>query len=103
MYKTIINLSLLAIFLLVSLSSFQKQETVCYVPDEKTAIKIALAVWHPIYGDKLINKYKPYHAELKKDSVWSIWGSLPRGTYGGTPEMLIQKSDGKILQVILGK
>jgi len=40
-----------------------------FVPDEKTAIAIAVAVWTPIYGEKNIQKEKPFKAVLK-DGVW---------------------------------
>jgi hypothetical protein len=72
-----------------------------FVPDKITAIKIAIAVWLPIYG-KTIYKEKPYSAELK-NGVWFVQGSLPKGSVGGVAEIAIQKSDGKILGVIHGK
>ncbi len=36
-----------------------------FVPDEETAIKIAEAVWHPIYGTNL-NDEHPFRAQLNK-------------------------------------
>jgi len=72
-----------------------------FVPDAKTAIKIAEAVWIPIYGQN-IYKEKPYTVRLKK-GVWSVEGSLPGESKGGVAFILIQKSDGKILKVIHGK
>jgi hypothetical protein len=72
-----------------------------FVPDKITAIKIAIAVWVPVYG-KIIYSEKPYSAELK-NGVWFVQGSLPEGSLGGVAEILIQKSDGKILKVIHGK
>lgn len=35
-----------------------------YVPDAATAIKIAVAVWEPIYGEAKISEEKPYRAVL---------------------------------------
>jgi len=32
----------------------------CYVPDAETAIKIAVTVWEPIYGQEQISRQKPY-------------------------------------------
>ena len=72
-----------------------------FVPDAKTAIKIAEAIWIPIYGEH-IYKEKPYTVRLKK-GVWSVEGSLPGESKGGVAFILIQKSDGKILRVIHGK
>ncbi len=72
-----------------------------YVPDAKTAIKIAEAVWLPICGSDIYDK-KPFQAVLKED-VWHVKGSLPKYMVGGVPEIWIQKQDGKILRVTHGK
>jgi len=73
-----------------------------YVPDEKTAIRIAVAVWIPIYGEKQIEKEKPYQAKLDK-GVWIVEGSLPEGMTGGVAIAEITKGDGCILRVSHGK
>ena len=73
-----------------------------YVPDEKTAIRIAVAVWIPIYGEKQIEGEKPYHAKLDK-GIWTVEGSLPEGTLGGVAIAEIAKDDGCIVRVSHGK
>lgn len=73
-----------------------------YVPDEKTAIRIAVAVWIPIYGEKKIEGEKPYHAKLDK-GIWTVEGSLPKGWLGGVAVAEIAKDDGRILRVSHGK
>jgi hypothetical protein len=75
-----------------------------YVPDEKTAIRIAVAVWIPIYGEKEIEEEKPYQAKLDK-GVWTVEGSLPKGKHvlGGVAVAEIAKDDGCILRVSHGK
>lgn len=73
-----------------------------YVPDEETAIAIAVAVWNSIYGKEKIKSEKPFRASLK-DDVWTITGSLPKGRKGGTAIAEISKDDGRILRVIHGK
>jgi hypothetical protein len=72
-----------------------------FVPDAKTAIKIAVAVWEPIYGEVAIAKEKPYRAKLLTNTVWKVEGSLPGGIdmMGGVATAFISKSDGKILNV----
>ena len=72
------------------------------VPDAKTAIAIAVAVWSPIYGDRQIASEKPYVARLT-DGKWTVTGSLPKGWLGGTAIAVISKSDGQILRVSHGK
>ena len=73
-----------------------------YVPDADTAIRIALAVWEPIYGKKQIDLEKPYRATLKM-GVWIVEGSLPHGwTVGGWAIAEISASDGTILRISHG-
>lgn len=76
-----------------------------YVPNSVTALRIAEAVLTPIYGEKQINSEKPFIAKLK-DGVWTVQGTLhcPDGTGGitthcdgGTAEVRISKTDGRIL------
>ena len=73
------------------------------VPDTKTAIAIAVAVWSPIYGEKLIASEQPYVATLSADGKWTVTGSLPKGWDGGTAIAVISKSDGQVLRVSHGK
>ena len=70
-----------------------------YVPDSETAIRIAEAVWIPIYGDKIIAKEKPFKATLHGET-WTVTGSLPDGHVGGTAIAEISRRDGRILRVI---
>ncbi len=71
-----------------------------YVPDEETAIAIAVAVWNPIYGKENIDAEKPFHANLK-NGIWTVTGSLPKGfDKGGTAIAEISKEDGRILRII---
>lgn len=72
-----------------------------YVPDEETAIKIAIAVWSPIYGDE-IKKQKPYKAVLE-NNIWHVSGTLPKNTLGGTAEAEIDKKTGQIIRISHGK
>lgn len=73
-----------------------------YVPDSSTAIKIAEAVWEPIYGQKQIQSEKPFHAELR-DGVWKVYGHTPPNTPGGVAEADISQKDGRVLRVIHGE
>jgi hypothetical protein len=73
-----------------------------YVPDAKTAIAIAVAVWGPIYGEDQIAKEKPYQARLTK-GVWTVEGSLPEGWLGGVALAEIAEDNGRVLRVSHGK
>jgi hypothetical protein len=73
-----------------------------YVPDQETAIKIAVAVWSPIYGKEKIEKEKPYKATLTK-GIWYVNGSLPKDWIGGVAEAEIAKDDGRIIRISHGK
>lgn len=72
------------------------------MPDAVTAIKIAVAVWEPIYGVKNIATQKPYRAELVK-GIWVVQGSRPEPQVGGVAVAEIAKADGRILRVSHGK
>jgi hypothetical protein len=95
-------------FALLSLafSSFAQEHNVRppqgLVPDSKTAIAIAVAVWTPIYGEKEIASQKHYRATITSGK-WTVTGSLPEGWLGGTAIAVISKSDGKILRINHGK
>ena len=76
------------------------------VLDEQTAIKIAEAISLPIFGEN-INDYKPFHAKLRNDSIWHVYG-LPKKSFfllqfGGAPVFEILKKDGRILNVKLSR
>ena len=70
-----------------------------YAPDVRTAIKIAVAIWEPIYGEQKIAGEKPYQAHLT-NGVWTVTGSLPEGIVGGVAIIEIEQNDGRILRVI---
>jgi hypothetical protein len=44
-----------------------------------------------------VDKYKPYRAEFR-DGIWNVYGTLPGGGPGGTPEARVRDSDGEVLQ-----
>jgi hypothetical protein len=73
-----------------------------YVPDAATAIKIAVAVWEPIYGQEYISQQKPYTAVLVK-GIWIVEGALPKHLLGGVAVAEIAKDDGRVLRVSHGK
>jgi len=74
-----------------------------FVPDSGTAVRIAVAVWIPIYGASQIRSEQPYVATLK-DGVWTVTGTLPRQyNLGGVAMARISKRDGRILFVLHGQ
>jgi NTF2 fold immunity protein len=81
-----------------------------YVPDSKTAVKIAEAVLTPVYGEKQIESERPFTATLK-NGVWTVTGTLrcPDGKGGtttscdgGVAELQISKNDARILYMSHG-
>ena len=79
-----------------------------FVPDAKTAIKIAEAVLIPVYGEKQVESERPFKAVLEND-VWTVDGTLrcPVGKGGrttmcdgGTAEVKLSKADGRTLRMI---
>ena len=74
-----------------------------FIPDEKTALKIAQAVWLPVYGKKISNQ-KPYSVKLIDGKIWLVEGTL-RGILrlGGTAYIEIDKQTGTILKMTHSK
>ncbi|MBI3561579.1 MAG: hypothetical protein HY080_07690 [Gammaproteobacteria bacterium] len=72
------------------------------MPDENTAIQIAVAIWASIYGAEKIAREKPYHARLE-NGVWIVVGSLPKTMRGGVAIAEISKENGRILRVSHGR
>lgn len=62
-----------------------------FVPNDTTAIKIAEAIWLPIYGEKIYKK-KPFVAKLINDKIWVVEGTLKNYMLGGVPYAEIQKN-----------
>jgi hypothetical protein len=105
--SSIVLLTALSVILLSMVASPQSRETYTppngFVPDAATAMRIAEAVWIPIYGEAHIAAQKPFKASLKGD-VWTVTGKdLPPQSPGGVAEADISKRDGRILRVIHGQ
>lgn len=75
-----------------------KRKTREYVPNEEIAIKVAKVILEPIFED-CIEIHNPYKAELDKNGIWHVYGSLPEGYRGGVPHIFIQKKDCKVIKV----
>jgi hypothetical protein len=74
-----------------------------YIPDEKTAIRVAEAILSPIYGEQQIKSEQPFHATLA-NGVWVVEGSLPaKYELGGVASVRIDKKTGAVLSYIHGK
>jgi hypothetical protein len=73
-----------------------------FVPDSTTAIRIAEAVFIPIYGESNIRSEEPFVARLS-NNVWTVEGTLPTNYMGGVAMARISKEDGRILWLIHGK
>jgi hypothetical protein len=68
MRKTIMLVGFCVIAVSAILAASQKHSYVPpkgFVPDEKTAIRIAEAVWSPIYGEEQIQGEKPFVASTR--------------------------------------
>lgn len=71
------------------------------VPSPQAAIDVALAVWLPIYGAKLLENQKPFRA-TRYDEYWFVTGTL-KTQLGGTAEAVIRAKNGEVLNVSHGK
>jgi len=94
---------IIGIVLLLLNSNNNNDQFENYVPNQETAIKVAEAIWLPIYGNDVLDS-KPFRATLSKDgTIWTVKGTLPKGMFGGFPIIEIRKSDSKIIKVYHSK
>jgi len=70
------------------------------VKDEKIAIEIARIAVKSVYG----SDDSSYIAKLDSASdLWTVVGVLPEGWLGGVAEVIIDKNDGRIVNITHGK
>lgn len=48
------------------------------ITDKEIAISVAEKKWKEVYGKSAINKQKPFVAERKNDSIWTVHGNFPK-------------------------
>ena len=92
-------------FLLVTVALSQRhsvQPEEGLVPNERTAIRVAEAVWEPIYGLGDLKAHQPTKAMLDGD-IWFVRGSMPTRSKGGVAIAEISRIDGRILRISHGK
>lgn len=110
----IILLVVIGLFFSMTLANQSHKPENGFVPDKKTAIAIAEAIWLPIYGENNLKRKKPFTAKLKDNKVWIVEGTLNVTRKrkdsteviiikGGVPYIEINKADCKILKVTHGK
>jgi hypothetical protein len=90
-----------ALMLLAAASSQSCASTapgeVAFVPTEQSAVAVARVAWRAKFSETSVKEREPYHAVLAKGK-WHVFGTLPSGWRGGTPEAVICASNGKVLQ-----
>jgi hypothetical protein len=69
---------------------------------EAQVLQIAEKALKAKMAPEYVDRYKPYHAELR-DGVWNVSGTLPGGGPGGTPEARVRDRDGEVLEVFHGQ
>lgn len=67
-----------------------------YVPDERTAVRIAEAVLVSQYGEERVKTQLPLHADGSNGDYWIVQGhgQEPPGRKGGGPAVWINKHTG---------
>ena len=73
-----------------------------FIPNAKVAYEVAIAVLKPIYGH-YVDKEKPYKVVLDSKRYWIITGSKDSISKGGVAEVILRKSDGRVIMVTHGK
>ena len=68
-----------------------------YVPDKKTALRVAEAILTAVYGEQKVASERPLKISLVEDGAWLIWGTLDRRYLGGTAVIKLSKQTGRVL------
>lgn len=103
---------ILAIIIGLAFIQDASQKKVMLVPNEETAVKIAEAIWLPIYGEDIYDS-KPYQVISVNDSIWHVFGTLPAPKIkasqngdtlitaytGGVPHIKMSKFNACIIEV----
>ena len=70
-----------------------------FVSTPEIAVQIADIILSKIYGEKKIEKQKPFFVKLEND-IWIIEGHLEKGYLGGVAYIELSKKNGEVLKVI---
>ncbi len=73
-----------------------------FIPDKKTALRVAEAILTAAYGEKQIATEQPLKIALLDNDVWMVWGTLDRRYLGGVAVVKISKKTGKVLYLTHG-
>ena len=84
-------------FALITISVSQALPDEGFVPDGKTAVKIAESVWLPVYGADIYN-HQPFKAELIKGKYWKVYGT-GNAQDRKCPFVLIQRKNCMIIKI----
>ena len=79
-------------------TSSQRLPDAGVVPDAVTAMRIAEAVWIPLYGEELVKQQKPLEADLSS-SVWTVRGTCQSEEAANRLVAAIARTDGRILKI----
>jgi hypothetical protein len=87
-----------------------------YIPNAKTAVRVATAVLEPIFGEDVVDRHIPFRAKLSNGN-WTVEGVIgeyphpnekPKpgkhvASYGGRMLVVISKKTGAIVRVSADK
>ena len=98
---SVLTVLVAGILVLPAASQHSYQPKNGFVPNEKTAIRIAEAVLIAVYGEKQIKSEEPFSAKLL-NGVWTVQGTIADGVEGGVAIIKISKANGTIISVTHG-
>ncbi len=84
-------------FALITFSASQAPPDEGFVPDGKTAVKVAESVLLPVFGNDIYH-HQPFKAELIKGKYWKVYGTC-NGQDRNCPFVLIQRKNCMIIKI----
>lgn len=67
------------------------------IPDEKRAIQFGVAYMATVYPAERLREDRPWRANLN-NGIWHVQGTLPPGSAGGTHQVELCRSNGRVLR-----
>jgi NTF2 fold immunity protein len=97
-----VTLALLLVLFMFTTAVSGEKEHKDYVPDQKTAVRVAEAILVAQYGEERVNAQLPLLADGSNKDFWIVQGSAHAAvpSFGGGPAVWINKHSGCILGVV---
>lgn len=98
----VVAISAIIVLLLLATVAHKAYQSRCVVQNAEDAMSIARVAFVKTFGEEEQNRpLKAKHSGWK--GTWHVYGILPDGMLGGTPEAIISERTGEVIRIWHGK